>query len=125
MGRTVRAGDVQLFVEEVGPKDAPPVLVMHGGLGFDHSYLRDFDRLAADRRVIYYDHRGKGQSPVVSPDGVTMSTLASDAVALSEALELGPPLYVHRLNVAVRGHFPWLEEPEKFWSELYAFLEAR
>lgn len=89
MGRTVRAGDVELFVEEVGPEDAPPVLMMHGGLGFDHSYLRAFDRLAPDRRVVYYDHRSNGQSPVVSPEGVTMSTLAADAVALCEALELG------------------------------------
>lgn len=90
MGRTVRAGDVELFVEEVGPKDAQPTLLMHGGLGLDHTYLRVFDRLAPDRRVIYYDHRSNGRSPATPADGVTMSALAADAQALCETLDVGP-----------------------------------
>lgn len=90
MGRTVRAGDVELFVEEVGPKDAPATLLMHGGLGLDHTYLREFDRLTPDRRVIYYDHRSNGRSPVAPLEGVTMLDLATDAAALCGALDLGP-----------------------------------
>lgn len=96
MGRTVRAGDMELFVEDVGPKDAPPTLLMHGGLGLDHTYLRAFDRLAPDRRVIYYDHRSNGRSPATPADGVTMSDLAADANALCRELELG--------SVDVIGH---------------------
>lgn len=42
----------------------PPLLVMHGGPGFDHTYFRPWlDGLGADHSVIYYDHRGTGRSP--------------------------------------------------------------
>lgn len=41
----------------------PTLLVMHGGLGLDHTYLRPWlDPLADDLRVVYYDHRGNGRS---------------------------------------------------------------
>ena len=39
----------------------PTCLLMHGGLGLDHTLYRpDFDRLAERVRMIYYDHRGNG-----------------------------------------------------------------
>jgi proline iminopeptidase len=40
-----------------------PVIVLHGGPGFDHRYLLpDLDRLSDAFRLIYYDQRGRGQS---------------------------------------------------------------
>src|SRR5712691_9668465 len=59
-GPMTRAGDIELFVEEVGT--GPPCLVMHGGLGIDHSSLRGLDPLADTLRLIYYDHRCHGRS---------------------------------------------------------------
>jgi proline-specific peptidase len=41
----------------------PPVLVLHGGPDFDHTYLRpELDRLAGSCRLVYYDQRGRGRS---------------------------------------------------------------
>ena len=60
-----------------------PVIVLHGGPDFDHSYLvPDLDRLADAFRLIYYDQRGRGRSAEgVKPEDVT---LASDLADLEE-----------------------------------------
>lgn len=41
------------------------MVVLHGGPGAHHDYLRpQYDRLATGRELFYYDQRGGGQSPV-------------------------------------------------------------
>lgn len=61
MKRAVRG--VELFERRVGA--GPEVVVLHGGPGAHHDYLRPgFDRLAAGRTLVYYDQRGGGQSQV-------------------------------------------------------------
>lgn len=65
-----------------------PLMLMHGGLGLDHTWFKPwFDALAETAEVIYYDHRGNGRSE--RPDtfeGVTHETFARDADALREHL---------------------------------------
>jgi len=53
-----------LRIVEVGPPDAEPVVLLHGGPGASLDYLRpQMDRLAdGGRRLVYYDQRGGGQS---------------------------------------------------------------
>lgn len=70
----------QLYYCEIG--SGPLCLVLHGGLGLDHTAYRDFDRLAGRRRVVYYDHRGNGRSARPEPATLTMPQLADDAAAL-------------------------------------------
>jgi len=50
----------------VGAGDGgPTVVVLHGGPGASHDYLRpQFDGLAAGRTLLYYDQRGGGRSEV-------------------------------------------------------------
>jgi proline iminopeptidase len=59
-------GSARLFTETVG--DGPEVVVLlHGGPGASHDYLRpQLDALAAPgrRRLFYYDQRGGGRSPL-------------------------------------------------------------
>lgn len=53
--------DGRLFYEVVGAGD--PVIVVHGGPGLDHNYLRPgLDVLGAGRALVYYDQRGTGRS---------------------------------------------------------------
>src|SRR5215213_7388955 len=53
--------DTELFYVEVG--EGLPCLVMHGGLGADHSALHPWlDPLGDVMRLVYYDHRGNGRS---------------------------------------------------------------
>lgn len=44
-----------------------PVLVLHGGLGLDHTCMRSLDRLGDAAELIYVDVPGNGRSPAVSP----------------------------------------------------------
>lgn len=55
---------MELFARWVGEGD-PTVVVLHGGPGASHDYLRpQFDALAAGRTLLYYDQRGGGRSEV-------------------------------------------------------------
>ena len=68
----VDIGDCKLFFDVEGAKlrpdgptmrEAPTVVLLHGGPGFDHSNFKpDFSRLAEIAQVVYYDHRGNGRS---------------------------------------------------------------
>ncbi len=75
-----------IYYETCG--EGVPVLVMHGGLGLDHQYLRPaLDDLAGSAQVVFYDHRGNGRSaPVGNWDDVTLGSLADDADALRRGL---------------------------------------
>jgi proline iminopeptidase len=75
-----------LYYEVVGSGN--PLLIMHGGLGFDHTYFRPWiDSLAEGSKLIFYDHRGNGRSDRSKPlDDVYHSTWADDANALREHL---------------------------------------
>jgi proline iminopeptidase len=73
-----------LYVRDIGR--GQPIVVLHGGPDFDHSYLLpDMDRLADAFRLVYYDQRGRGRSA----DGVRAEdvTLASDLADLDKVRE--------------------------------------
>ena len=53
--------NAELFIREIG--QGQPIIVVHGGPDFDHTYLLpNMDRLADSYRLIYYDQRGRGKS---------------------------------------------------------------
>ncbi len=77
--------DTQLAYTTIGSGQA--CLLMHGGLGLDHTLYRpEFDRLAEHVRLIYYDHRGNGRSGRPPRQTLTMERLADDADALAAHL---------------------------------------
>jgi proline iminopeptidase len=75
-----------------------PVVVLHGGPEFDHSYfLPELDLLADSYRLIYYDQRGRGKSAAgVLPEDVTIRSEVEDIERLREHFGLN--------SVAVLGH---------------------
>src|SRR6185436_971485 len=69
-----------LFTESVG--QGRSMLVLHGGLGFDHTYFRPFlDPLAEQTRVVYLDHRMHGRSGRPAIETLTHEQLVADAEA--------------------------------------------
>jgi proline iminopeptidase len=92
----VPVGGATLYARDIGR--GRPIVVLHGGPDFDHSYLRpDLDRLADSFRLIYYDQRGRGRSA----DGVRAEdvTLASDIADLDKVRE-----HFQLSSTAVLGH---------------------
>ncbi|CAB3749372.1 alpha/beta fold hydrolase [Paraburkholderia humisilvae] len=69
--------------------DKPTVFALHGGLGFDHAYLRDgIGPLRDDAQVIYVDMRGQGRSGRPELITCTLEQMADDIAALCELLEI-------------------------------------
>jgi proline iminopeptidase len=86
----------RLRVRIVG--EGPPIVVLHGGPDFDHSYLLpELDRLADSFQLVYYDQRGRGRSAEgVRPEDVTLTSEMGDLDAVRRHLKLEA--------IAVLGH---------------------
>jgi len=62
---TFETQGVTIWYEVRGSGSGTPLVVANGGPGFDHSYLLCgdvWDRLAKNRKVVFYDQRGNGKS---------------------------------------------------------------
>lgn len=81
------------FLDE-GPRDAHAV-VFSPSMFFDVNMFAGQTAALANRyRVIRYDHRGQGLSARAPREQLDMETLAEDAAALIEHLNLGPCTFV-------------------------------
>jgi proline iminopeptidase len=71
-------GRARLYHRTVG--EGTPVVVLHGGPDFDHTYLLpELDLLADSLRLVYYDQRGRGRSArAVQPDDVDIDSEIAD-----------------------------------------------
>jgi pimeloyl-ACP methyl ester carboxylesterase len=85
MGEHVRAGDLDIWTEQVG--EGPHVLLI-GGLGDTvESWQFQLDGLADRYRLTAFDNRGAGRTAM--PDGpVSVEALADDAAGVLRALEI-------------------------------------
>jgi pimeloyl-ACP methyl ester carboxylesterase len=70
--------------------DLPPILLLHGGLLSSETSWSDVpDRLRGDHRVIMFDRRGHGHT-ADTPEPFHYRSMAQEAAAVIEALDLGP-----------------------------------
>jgi proline iminopeptidase len=85
-GTLFDVGGATLYYEVIGSGPGVPLLVVHGGTMYGHAYFHDspaLDSLVNNRRIIYYDQRGRAFSPELKPG---QSCSFADAVADLEAL---------------------------------------
>ena len=85
MGEHVRAGDLDIWTEQVG--EGPDVLLI-GGLGDTvESWQFQLDGLADRYRLTAFDNRGAGRTAM--PEGpVSVEAMADDAAGVLQALEI-------------------------------------
>ncbi|WP_157515431.1 alpha/beta fold hydrolase [Nocardiopsis trehalosi] len=116
-GRTVEIGDVELWVEEFGDPDGPPVLLIMGSMSQGHVWPDAFvGRLAAGgRRVIRYDHRDTGRSTAVDFDAhpYTWTDIRDDAIGLLDALGIGAAHIVGHSAGGLLGQWIAVTRPER------------
>lgn len=88
--------NAELFYREIG--QGRPVIVIHGGPDFDHTYLLpDMDRLSDSYRLIYYDQRGRGKSRAeLRLKEISIEQYVEDLDGLQNHLQLE--------SVAILGH---------------------
>lgn len=90
-----------IYYRIVGDADAVPLLVIHGGPGMPHDYLRDLDALADDRPVVYYDQLGCGRSDRSNDEGLwTLGASADSIDTVRDALKLDR---IHLLGQSAGG----------------------
>lgn len=85
-GRSVFVGDREMFVRELGPPDAEPLVLVHGW--GDHSLVvfgKLMPLLAERFRVIAIDNRNEGKSDRVRGD-YEVASLADDVVGVLDQL---------------------------------------
>lgn len=87
-----RLNGADLYFEVVGPEDAPTLVYLHGGPGYNSYSFRALlgDRLE-DYRMVYLDGRGGGRSGPLAEteqgeEGLTLDTLAEDVEAVRQFL---------------------------------------
>lgn len=85
----IKVNDVSLYYEDTGSTGKETIMFSHGLLWSGAMFAAEVAHLKNRYRVITYDHRGQGQSEVTT-GGYDMDTLTEDAVALINALGIGP-----------------------------------
>lgn len=79
----------ELYFEVVGPEDAPAILYLHGGPGYNSYSFRDLaGESLSEFRVVYLDQRGAGRSAPLEEDTLDLDTLVADVEAVREFLDL-------------------------------------
>ena len=115
--RTIDTGSVTLAVDDRGGGDATPLVLIHGFTGGRIDWADVIDDLAADRRVVAWDHRGHSDSTNTGdPASYTFDQLVADAVAALDALGLDRfHLLGHSMGGIVAQRLV-LEHPERVES---------
>jgi proline iminopeptidase len=74
-------------------RQRPTLLILHGGPGFDHTYLRPWlDSVSEVAQLIYIDLRGCGRSQRHSNEYYQLGILADDVVLLCQELAIEHPI---------------------------------
>jgi aminoacrylate hydrolase len=102
-----------LYYEEHGPAGGPP-LILSSGLGGSGAYWApNLDALAAEHRVIVYDHRGTGHSDRNLPERLSVGDMAGDLLALMNGLGISRASLVGHAAGACIALAAALDAPER------------
>ncbi len=97
----LHVNDTELFFDVAGSeldaatdfRQKPTLIILHGGPGFDHTYLRPWlDPLSGFARLIYIDQRGCGRSQRHSHEYYQLGIMADDIVLFCKALDIERPI---------------------------------
>ncbi len=70
--------------ETFGDPEDPVVITLHGGPGSDYRSILDLQQLSDEYFVVFFDQRGAGLSPRVSPEEITLASALADLDAIVE-----------------------------------------
>ena len=97
----LKVNGTELFFDVVGSElDAsasfrtrPTLVILHGGPGFDHTYLRPWlDPVSEVVQLIYIDERGSGRSAHHTHEYYQLGIMADDIVQFCQTLSIAHPI---------------------------------
>lgn len=101
---TIETPTSKIYFEKTGAQEGVPLVLVNGGPGFDHTYLKIspvWEKLGQERPVVFYDQRGTGKSsPVGDDEACTIPDLLADLEALRDRLGV---VQVHLLGHSFGG----------------------
>ncbi len=86
-GRRIPCGDAEIYIEETGNPQGPPLILLHGGFGTLEDFNPILPALGRHFRLIGVDSRGHGMSSLGSAK-LSYETLADDLAQIIAALDL-------------------------------------
>ncbi|GGS84729.1 MULTISPECIES: SDR family oxidoreductase [Streptomyces] len=94
--RRVGTGGVELCVVELGERDRPTVVLVHGYPDTKEVWSEVAERLADRFHVVLYDVRGHGRSTAPAPlrGGFTLEKLTDDFLAVADAVSPDRPVHL-------------------------------
>ncbi|HUU27887.1 MAG TPA: proline iminopeptidase-family hydrolase [archaeon] len=102
---------VQLYYKTVG--EGEPVVILHGGPGFDHLHMLPMSALAKDYKVVFYDQRATGNSTgKVDARSMTVDNFVEDLEGLRKGLNLGKMNLIGHSWGAVLGMHYGIKYPD-------------
>ena len=87
LGRELDVGGHSVFAVDLGPRDAPPLLILHGFPSSSNDFHRVIGSLSDRYRIVIHDHLGFGMS--AKPEHYSYSLLEQADVALEVWRQLG------------------------------------
>lgn len=98
----VTVGRQRFWVIDIGPRDAPVLLLLHGTGASGHSFRRTIPGLAGSWRVIVPDLPGHGCSAVGSTNRLGLDDMAADLWSLCDKLAVLPEAIIgHSAGAAI------------------------
>jgi proline iminopeptidase len=75
---------VTYHAETFGNPESPVIITVHGGPGSDYRGLLNLQQLSNEYYVVFFDQRGAGLSPRVSPAEITLASAIADLDSMVE-----------------------------------------
>lgn len=134
---TKKVNGAQLYYKIIG--EGEPIVVLHGGPGFEHTYLYQLEKLAERFRVIFYDQRGTGRSSEnIDSASITIDNFVEDLERLRKEFGLKKMNLLGHSWGGLLGLFYGIKYPENinslmlictaparsgFWEEVYSNID--
>lgn len=100
--RFVEAADLRWHIQEMGPAQAPPLLLVHGTGAATHSWRALAPLLAERFRVLALDLPGHGFTDPLPPGRLSLPGMAAAVAALLTHLDVRPEIVVgHSAGAAI------------------------
>lgn len=111
----IQTNGAKIFYSTTG--QGSPIIILHGGPGFDHIHMLPFAEFADTYRIIFYDQRATGRSSSnVDADSITVNNFVNDLETLRIELNLNMPhLIGHSWGACLALHYA-IKYPENISS---------